>query len=492
MPITVVEPNHSGNLATAFGLWDQFLGPTSKIRKAQLAEAQQGLQNAQQTHDITGELRQPNLDTAKALSAVHQNEAAKSITDEATRKGAISAFNQAPVDMLVPTTEMNPDQLSQWRDLHAKNGVNDLSGAAVAWNKATSNVLGRQPVPQGGIPQTYQTANGETTVGGMVYDPSRLPDLGNIFGGSPAAPATAPGAPGAPASQPARPSAAAAPGPTPGAPAALPDLGQLARLAANPFARAVAENAIKMRNDLATANEKEQAIEKGSRDVAFGPPEERQKEGDFIRNAAQMSHRLEELETMVRKNGNYAFPWEAEHDAKLRSLPMDIADNWNAIAGKQGVIREGTVQMAMEHQIPIAQHIWNKASTWNATTEAAVAQTKKVLADYVRQHENLPTTKMPVEGLTPAVRAMVGKTKFGEPKDLPSEQGAAAASGPVVTSLMDAVNSVPVGRSYQLFNPQTGKSVKFTRGNEPWAKPAAPAGLPPINPSSIGVQPPAR
>lgn len=168
---------------------------------------------------------------------------------------------------------------------------------------------------------------------------------------------------------------------------------------------------------------------------AYGNPEERKAHGEFARNAAQLSHRLNEYHDTVSKYGNWEW-YNPEGAAKLASLPLDIADNWTKVSNPGGVLREGLVGLGKELQIPTANEHWFGAlgiGPRNATTLAGIEQTKNVLADYVRQYENLPYTKAPVTGLTPEVRAMVekdGKTaaaaayekRFGKP--VPTEGGA--------------------------------------------------------------------
>lgn len=170
--------------------------------------------------------------------------------------------------------------------------------------------------------------------------------------------------------------------------------------------------------------------------AAYGTPEERKAHSEFSRNAAQLSRRLNEYRDTVQKVGNYEW-WDPEGAAKLSSLPLDISDNWTKVTNPGGVLREGLVDLGKELQIPTANEHWYGAvglGPKNDTTLAAIDQTKKVLADYVRQYENLPYTKAPVFGLTPELRQMVGETTasknfkqmFGS--EVPTDMGNFAAS----------------------------------------------------------------
>jgi hypothetical protein len=504
MPITVIEPNHGNGLATAMGLWDQFLGgPSSKLKQAQIQEAQQGLKNQQQQYDVTGELRGPNLAAAQSAAQIHAAEASKAMDDEADRKGAIAAYaTLSPELASTPTTDMG-EKYPLWLQAQRDNGVKNIAAAAKAHNNTTATVFGNLSAPKGAIDTGFQSAGGEIQNAGSIYNPAQLPNLDNIFG-APAAPATAPTAPavppGAAGALGVTPPAVQAPGvaPTPSqAPGQaqagqLPNLSQLARISANPFARAVAENALKMQSEIMGAQEKQQGLEKGSRDVAFGTPEERKSESEFIRNAAQLSHRLDQFRDVVGKYGNYEY-WNPEGAALLKSLPLDVSDNWTKITNPGGVLREGLVHLGKQLQIPLPEHIWDIASVRNGTTLKAIEQTKGVLADYVRQYENMPSTKLPVTGLTPELRNLVGETKFGKPGDIPSESAtdSKAAGAPMITSQADAVKNVPAGQSYIYFDPATGKATKQTRGKEPWVQPAGgntnahgqlPFTLPPVIP----------
>jgi hypothetical protein len=247
-----------------------------------------------------------------------------------------------------------------------------------------------------------------------------------------------------------------------------------------------------MRNDIATAQEKQQIIEKGARDVAFGTPEERKAESEFIRNAAQLSHRLDQMHDVVGKYGNYEW-YNPEGAALLKSLPLDISDNWTKITNPGGVLREGLVHLGKELQIPLPEHWWTAASVRNGTTLKAIEQTKNVLADYVRQYENMPSTKLPVVGLTPEVRKMVGQTKFGNPEEIPSEGVRTSNMAQMVTSQDEAVKNVPDGHAYTLLDPATGKATKWTRGQEPWAQrptiPGTNTMFPPVLPRTAVAQP---
>lgn len=454
--------------------FDQFFGMGSKLRKQQLAGEQQTMDIAHQQELRAEDLHTPNLASAKAVAGVQQNELDKSNTDTATRNGSMTALDQAPLSLWRPTTDLNDEELGQWRNLHAQNGVKDFSSAATAWNKAMA-MRGRLAKPEGAIPTQYTTGpDGTMSVSGAV-----LPDLSKIPGLTPSAPLPAPAIPPGPdaapaprVTNPATPSAAA-----PTSPFELPSFQNLLPMMMNPFMRPAIESAVSMQNTLATNKEKNQQIEKNERDIAYGTPEERKSESEFIRNAAQLSHRLNELQDTVSKYGNYEY-WNPEGASKLSSLPLDISDNWTKITNPGGVLREGLVHLGKTLQIPLPEHLWTSGAVKNDTTLAAITQTKKVLADYVRQYENMATTKQPVVGLTPEVRKLVGETRFGTPDKIPAESGADASTAlasRIFTSTAEAVKGVPEGQPYVLIDPQSGKAVKWTRGKEPWATNQLPA-----------------
>lgn len=509
MAVTVIQPNNGGGLAQAVQLWSQFFGPQSQQNAATLEATKQGTRNAAQQFDINAELRAPNVSTAQSSSQIHAAEASKAMDDEADRKGAIAAYASLPADLAsTPTTDMG-EKYPIWLQAQRDNGVKNIANAAKAHNNTTATAFGNVSSPKGAITSGYNSAGGDIQEAGSVFKPSQLPDLSSVLGapapsalgptpgaaaappaGLPSAPAVAPPSvmpPGAPTA----PGAFAAP---PAASSALPNI-PLAALA-NPFVRSLLETQNKIQGETLANREKQQGIEKGARDVAFGTPEERKSESEFVRNAAQLSHRLDEYKAVVggpytEKDGtahpegfgNYEY-WNGEGAANLKSLPLDISDNWTKITNPGGVLREGLVNLGKELQIPTANdNTFGKFyGPRNATTLAAIDKTKKVLADYVRQYENMASTKTPVAGLTPELRGLVGETKFGKPGDIPTEAGAKSPqSYPVVGSPQEAIKSVALGQTYRTPDPTSKTGFRYLeRGKEPWAQASAAPGLPPI------------
>lgn len=249
-----------------------------------------------------------------------------------------------------------------------------------------------------------------------------------------------------------------------------------------------------------TAAEAEQALLNES----YGNPEERRAHHDFSLNAGALSRRLDEYADTVNKYGNYEW-LNPEGAAKLSSLPLDIADNWTKITNPGGVLREGLVHLGKELQIPTSNDNWYGAigiGPRNATTLEAIKQTKNVLADYVRQYENLPYTKVPVIGLTPELRAMVGPTQASEAyeksfgKPVPVESGRRSVSDykPKATSPENAApgsspeTAIPVNSPDEYEKLQPLQYYRDSHGNTRQKRPVATAPastLPPLDPNSF-------
>lgn len=413
------------NLGMAISLWNEFLGPKSKQNALNLQIGQQHLQRGTQEMGIANKVEQraeemhgPTLETAKAAADLHRNELDKSNLDKTNRDGAIEALNMAPATLWKPTSAMTPQEFDDWKQIHFANGVTDFGTAAGAWNSTMAKTRGMAQPLQGMMNMTaQQDPAGGITVGSNIKstaDPVELDNLGvESPGGSgpsvapgraPTLPAVTPGGPVAPSFAPGRPVRASAN-------MSLPDLGSLAL--SSPGTRAALAEAQKIRSEMLGENDKQLQMAKTAEDVNYGTAEERKAHREFAVNAAALSHRLDEYTDIVGKYGNYenALLGNPEGAAKLKSLPLDIADNWTKITNPGGVLREGLVKLGKAEQIPTSSwHDW----VANKTTVAAIDQTKRVLADYIRQYENLSTTKQPVEGLTSELRKLVGPTKFSE------------------------------------------------------------------------------
>lgn len=244
-------------------------------------------------------------------------------------------------------------------------------------------------------------------------------------------------------------------------------------------------------NAAALSNRKSAAdLEQSMLTAAYGNPEERKAHSEFTRNAAQLSRRLAEYTQTVKSVGNWE--WQNQKGAAmLSSLPLDIADNWTKITNPGGVLREGLVSLGKEAQIPSANDHWY-GKVWgprNGTTLAAIDQTQNVLADYIRQYENLDFTKAPVIGLTPEVRALVGATRaskmyeaqFGRPvpteetqpvQGLPGVSVAPPVHAPGDGSVPGSTPGVPEVRTWEDYK-KLGPNQPYTYNGQPHKTPSS-------------------
>lgn len=427
--------NGAGNMATAIGLWDQFMGPTSQRNKQALENAklqnaatQQGMELAKSAEQRAAELHGPNLATAKAVADIHANELAKTSLDRQTQEGSIKALNEMPANLWKPTSMMDPNtELPQWQALHVKNGVKDFNGAAKAWNAAMANVTGQAQPLRGmmNLQATQDPNGGVSTVASLknIANPDELHNLGVEAPApleAPAAgwrppmslpPAVAPPSSSAGAVQPAPVSqtphlpAAANPFISATAPGNAPSATALATV--SPGTRAALSEGAEARGKFLGNTEKEIAMNKAKMEEFYGTPEERKADSEFIRNATQAMNRLKEYGEVVKAHGNTpGLTTDPNARAALHSLPLLIADNMSKVANPGGMLREGLVHLNKEDLIPAG---WG---TLSSTTSAAIERMRNVIGDYVKQYENIPWTRNPVEGLTPEDRQRVGPTKF--------------------------------------------------------------------------------
>lgn len=486
-----------GALGAALDLWDRFRegGGLDQSRLAYKEAQAQAEQNTKtrpldlQIKQNEADTGQYNIATAKALSEQHAALASAATRDESTKKGLIDGFAVTPATLMKPTTQFSPDEEQQWRNIYAQSGVKDLNAAAKAHNEAVLNFKGRaQPLADGFVTGATMGPGGTT----VSVSPKSLPLLDSdrdiLFGPPGASPAPAASDSGTPAPwhppmlPPAAPNVAA---PQTGAqsPAgktalgSIPDFNTLLKL--SPLGREAVSGAAKAQNELLDTQQKTAALEKSGYEHNFGPPEERKAESEFVRNSAQLSHRLQELEDVVNKYGNYEY-WNGEGAAKLSSLPLDISDNWTKITNPGGVLREGLVHLGKTEQIPIPGSIWTAGGTKNATTLAAIDQTRNVLADYVRQYENLETTHLPVTGLSPDVEKLVGQTRLRGP------EGKVLSSKSAEKEPADAVGVPPKFSSQEAFN-ASGADAGYVPSGGAW-KLVRKQALPVVQPQDVRSQ----
>lgn len=500
-----------GNLATAIGLWDQFFGPTSKLRAGEIAGQKQQQQIAGQQEQRAQQLLGPTLADAQLAVKQHQNTLAQSDLDRQTREGSLAAWNSAPPGLLTkPTTAMSPDEMQQWTQLHQKNGVKDLGGAASAWNKSVSSISGALATPPKGYVTQFQTGpEGVGQAGGFVLPDLKGTGLDTLFGGG------QPPAPGAPnvdafnagggpqalpppapavSPSPAAPGSAVAP-PTSGAGSGggtLPDIKSLLPLMTNPYLASLIKGATETQSALLANQEKQQGIEKGAREVAMGTPEEQNRQRDFSSNAGQLGKNLVQLEKTVGKFGSYESPsvWspfsDPEAASDLATLPGEIAQQWRHVRnpGSGGQLRPGQENEAAQNAIPLGM------SVKNATSTAAIKKNQSFLADQVRSYENDPATRLPVIGLPPEIRKLVGETKFGRSDD-PAFKTPEGGAPQEFASLADFQQAQKAGKT-AYGAPVKIAGVMYQSTPQGWVpvqqppQAAAPSALPPVSLPRVG------
>lgn len=502
MAVTVIptaQGNGGSGLMNAFSLWNQFAGPQSKQNAANLAQTLQQTTNAAQAHDVTAELRGPNLDTAKAQAAQAQAQAGKfglelgkASRDEANVSGGLAGYAALPDDAKQMTTQELYDS-GRWPGIEAhyrKFGATDMAAIAKAHNATVTSAFGKFPRPQGSFATDFSTDSqgNMTQAGGVLPDlvPSNKPSA-PAAGATPAIPNAAapamtpvpvPGLgtvplPSSVTPLPARATPATSPSANPGT---LPDVDQ--RLLMNPRIRAGMEAQLSLQEKAQALQKNTLEMQKQQRDVDLGIPEERQKQSDFNRNVTELTHRLTEMEGVVNQHGNYPYGVvNPEASARLKQLPMMIADNWNALAGQQGVIRPGTVELAKEDLLPMPHHFWTEPFTPNKETLAGITGVRNVVSDYVRANENAPNWKTPSD-LSFKDRQLVGATQAWR-STFAREHGGIENPNMLFVQGEAAISKLAPGTSYLEVGPN-GEVVKKTAEAQSGPKIGLATNAPPV------------
>lgn len=153
-------------------------------------------------------------------------------------------------------------------------------------------------------------------------------------------------------------------------------------------------------------------------EAAFGTPEERKRFVDFSSGAEDAARLLEQLDEIVGKFGNYESmskfsPLSNKQAAGLlHALPLQISDALNKVINPGMALQEGQVRLQKEYNIPLPENFWQSFQIAPEATMEGINSVREVLASRIRTLENAPDARLPVMGLTPEMRALVGPTKM--------------------------------------------------------------------------------